>query len=81
MNTSEILNEIKKLPVKDRLLIVESIIIEDLQEIDPDIENAWIEEASQRLQRAKDGETKTVPGDDVFKKAQKIIEEPNQSKS
>ena len=80
MNKAEILDKIKKLPIKDRLLIVESII-EDLQEIDPEIEAAWIEEASQRLQRAKDGETKTIPGDDVFKKAQKIIEEPNQSKS
>jgi putative addiction module component (TIGR02574 family) len=77
MDKAEILTEIKKLPGKDRLQIAE-IILESLHPVDPEIEAAWIEEASKRLKAVKAGKMGTVPGDQVMEKARQIIEENSQ---
>jgi putative addiction module component (TIGR02574 family) len=68
MNTTEeIIDTVSHLPVDQRIKIADAVS-QSLNPIAPDVEEAWAEEAEQRLQRYLDGETESIPGEEVERK-------------
>lgn len=56
----------KKLPLKERAMLIKALI-NDLDKLDEkDLEKLWIKEASRRFQEFKAGNIKARPASDVF---------------
>lgn len=72
MEKEKLLNIILDLPTDQQLIIAEAIL-QSLHRRDTNIDKDWVKEVDQRLQRFKEGNSKIIPGEEVFKKAQKII--------
>ncbi len=70
MTFEELENEVLKLPVARREELVRALILslDADQETDPEIQQAWIEEAERRYQDYLDGKTTPVPGEEVFRR-------------
>lgn len=56
-----------ELPEAERTLLISSLS-RSLTDIDPDIENAWIEEADRRWQEIQSGQARTIPYEEVLNK-------------
>jgi putative addiction module component (TIGR02574 family) len=67
MNTEEIITTVNDLPVEERIRIADAIR-QSLNPIDPDVQEAWAEEADQRLQQYFDGKTKAIPAEQFEKR-------------
>lgn len=65
MKTSEIISELANLPVDERALIADSLL-QTLNATQPEIEQAWLKLAQQRLTEIKDGSVETLSADSVF---------------
>jgi putative addiction module component (TIGR02574 family) len=70
MTFEELENEVLKLPVDRRAELVRALILslDADQEADPEIQQAWIEEAERRYQDYVDGKTTPVPGEEAFRR-------------
>jgi putative addiction module component (TIGR02574 family) len=66
MSTEEIIETIKDLPIAERVRISEEII-KTFNPPDPDVEQAWIEEAQRRTKQYESGEVELIPGEEVKK--------------
>lgn len=74
MNTKELIFEISELPTEERAKIAEWLL-KTLNPVDPDIEQAWINEAQHRLKQFREGNTDSIPGDEVIKDIRKRLAE------
>jgi putative addiction module component (TIGR02574 family) len=63
MSTEEIIEVIKDLPVTERIKIVDKII-ESYNPSDPEVEQAWIEEAQRRTKQLESGKIDPVSAED-----------------
>ncbi len=73
MKTKEILNEISDLPVEMGAQLAEEIL-ETLNPVTPDIQQEWVEEVHRRMKSVKEGKSNMIPGEQVFKEADKITD-------
>ncbi len=65
----------KNLPLKERAMLIRSLI-DELDELDEkDLEQLWIKEASRRFKEFKAGKIKARPGADVFHDARTRLQE------
>ena len=62
---NDIISAAESLPVRERALIVDSIL-KTLNKSDPDVDQQWMIVARQRLEELRSGQVKTVSGDDGF---------------
>lgn len=67
MSINEIIEEALQLKPQDRYRIIERLS-ESLNQPDPVIEKAWIEESEGRMRAIKRGELKTMSYEEVFGK-------------
>jgi putative addiction module component (TIGR02574 family) len=58
--------EIRKLPPEEQADLIEELLVLTYRKPDPEIENAWAEEAKRRLDAYERGETSTAPLEDVM---------------
>lgn len=67
MKTAEIISELANLPVEERALIADSLL-QTLNPTQPDIEQAWVRVAQQRLTSISSGKVEPILADEVFAK-------------
>lgn len=67
MKTHELIAEIISLPVKERTLVIDSLL-KSLNPPESEVDKKWAAVAKQRLTELKSGEVTAVPGDEVFKR-------------
>lgn len=67
MGVNEILDQTANLKPVEKYIIIENLI-QDLNNIDKEIENAWIQESERRLELFEKGELETVSFEEVFHK-------------
>lgn len=70
MTFEELEDEVLHLPVDRRAELVRTLIVslDADQESDPEIQQAWIEEAERRYQAYLDGKTEPIPGEEAFRR-------------
>jgi len=73
-STLEIIHEAEALPVEERTLVVDSLLL-TLNRPDPTIENKWIEVAKRRMEELRSGQVKGIPADKVFARIQQRFAE------
>jgi putative addiction module component (TIGR02574 family) len=54
------------LPTEERLILIDKLI-NSVTPVDKSIERAWAVESERRLEAFKQGKTKAIPGDEVFR--------------
>lgn len=67
MKTSEIISELANLPIEERALIADSLL-QTLNATQPEIEQAWLKLAQQRLTEISTGKVQTLAAEAVFEK-------------
>ncbi len=72
MKAKDLLAEIAELPVAMRARLADEIL-RTLNPADPEIEAAWIEEVDRRIKEYESGQATMVPGEEVFKKMDEIV--------
>lgn len=72
-NFREILEEARGLPYGERTELIEQLIADSAKNLDPEIEEAWGDEALRRLAEMESGTVKPVPAEEVMARARKII--------
>lgn len=74
--TKEIIREAEALPVEKRALVIDSLL-RTLNPPDTEIEEEWVKVAKRRLAELRSGNTKAIPGHEVFAKVRKRTTLPN----
>lgn len=74
MNTKELLSEISELPTEERAKIAEWLL-KTLNPVEPEIEQAWVEEAEHRLKQYREGNIDSIPGDEAIKEIRNRLAE------
>ncbi len=69
MKTHTLFEEAMSLPVKDRTMLVDSLL-QSLNPADSDIEDKWVATAKKRLSEIQAGKIKPIPGKEVFNSIQ-----------
>ena len=67
MSINDIIDEALSLKPQDRYKIIESLSM-SLDVVNPEIEEAWINESVKRAEAYQNGDLKTVSYEDVFSK-------------
>ena len=62
---NDIISAAESLPVRERALIVDSIL-KTLNKPDPEVDQQWLIVAKERLEELRSGKVETVSGDEVF---------------
>ncbi|HKI46406.1 MAG TPA: addiction module protein [Balneolales bacterium] len=62
-----------KLDEKHRAELAKRLLISLEENIDEDIEQAWIEEINRRKAQLEAGEVETIPGEQVLEKARNLL--------
>lgn len=70
---SEIIAEARQLPYGERAELIEQLIADAAQNLDPEVEKAWGDEALRRLKEIEEGKVKLIPGEQVMAEARKIV--------
>lgn len=70
IRTSELIQEIEKLPPGERLKIIDTVI-NNIVCPDPELEKIWIDEAEKRWAAYKNGESTPIPYKEVIDKYKK----------
>lgn len=65
MSINELLEQAHSLNASEKYLLIESLI-QDLNQIDKTIEDAWIKECNRRLDSYNEGKLETVSMEKVF---------------
>ncbi len=65
MDLKDILEKVNSLPVEERAIIAESLL-RSLNPPESDVDKKWAALAEKRLSELRSGETKGVPGKEVF---------------
>jgi putative addiction module component (TIGR02574 family) len=72
MKTSDIILELANLPTDERAMIADSLL-QTLNATQPDIEQAWVKLAQQRLNEINAGSVQTLSAETVFDKIDKRL--------
>jgi len=70
---SEIVEEARQLSYDERAEIIEQLMLANLQDLDPEIEKAWGDEAMRRLAEMESGKVKGIPGDEAMARIRKTV--------
>ncbi|OFY62412.1 MAG: addiction module protein [Bacteroidetes bacterium RIFCSPLOWO2_02_FULL_36_8] len=70
MKTKDLISEANFLPVEERALIVDSLLL-SFNSTYTDIESEWSKVAKKRLSELRSGIIKSIPGEVVFDKIQR----------
>lgn len=70
--TQEIFTEAVSLPIEMRTKLVDQIL-KSLHPTQKKIDTMWATEAEKRVKEIKSGKTKTIPGEEVFRKIRKRL--------
>ncbi len=70
--SQQIIHEAQSLPVEERARVVD-VLLRSLNAPDSEIDRKWAQVAKQRLAELRSGETKPVPGQDVFAEVHKRL--------
>lgn len=62
------------LPIDDRLLLIDKLLISTNLSTQEDIDQAWSKEVESRCQELDCGKAKLIPGEEVFAKIKKRFE-------
>lgn len=73
MTLDQILEEAHRLPPEQVAELVDRLIVELHHTIDPELEEAWKQEARRRLKEIETGSVQGVPGDEVSARMRKIV--------
>ena len=65
MNTSALIDEVSALPIEDRALVVQSLLL-SLNQPEKDIDNKWSDIANKRLENLRTGRVNSVDGEKIF---------------
>ncbi|SFM78550.1 addiction module protein [Marinobacter pelagius] len=68
----ELIDEANALPVEERAQVVESLL-RSLNPTDSTIDEKWAEVAQSRLAELESGEVEAIPGEEVFKRIRKRL--------
>lgn len=74
MNTKELIDEVVSLPVEARALVVDSLL-RSLNQPESDIDRKWVAVAQRRLAEMRLGSVDAIPGENVFEKIWKRVDE------
>jgi len=66
MTLEQIVKETRQLPRAQLAELVDLLTLELHEEIDPDLESAWADEAERRLAEIRSGQVKPLPGEQVM---------------
>ena len=72
MRIQELIDEANALPVEERAQVVESLL-RSLNPTDSTIDEKWAEVARSRLAELESGEVEAIPGEEVFRKIRKRL--------
>ncbi len=72
MKTADIITELANLPVEERVLIADNLL-KTLNAPQPEIEQAWVRVAQQRLAEISSGQVVTIPAQEVFDRLSKKL--------
>ena len=70
---SEIVEEARQLPYGERTELIEQLIADSAKNLDPEIEQAWGDEAMRRLKEIEEGRVKLIPGEEAMARVRKSI--------
>ncbi len=72
MNTKKLIDEVVSLPIKERALVIDSILI-SINQPSTEIDKKWIKEARQRLSDIRQNKVEVFSGEQVFETIQQKI--------
>ncbi len=67
MKIKDLVNELISLPVEERTKVVDSVL-KSLNPPETEIDKKWVKQAKQRLTELRRGDSKSIPGNEVFNK-------------
>ena len=73
MKTADIITELANLPVEERVLIADNLL-KTLNSPQPEIEQAWVSVALQRLAEISGGQVLTISAQEVFDRLSKKLD-------
>lgn len=73
MESQELIDEVRSLPVEERARLVDSLL-RSLNQTDSEVDAAWAEEARRRLNEIRDGSVETIPGEEVFEEVRNTFD-------
>ena len=59
------------LPINDRLILIDKMLISTNLSAQNDIDQTWVQEVERRCQDVDNGTAKLIPGEEVFEKIKK----------
>ena len=65
MNTLALIDEVSALPIEDRALVAQSLLL-SLNQPEKDIDNKWSDIANKRLENLRTGRVNSVDGEKIF---------------
>ena len=72
MKTADIITELANLPVEERVMIADNLL-QTLNSPQPEIEQAWVHIAQQRLTEISNRQVVTIPAQEVFDRINKQL--------
>ena len=66
--TEKIYEQALDLPIEDRLILIDKLLISTNLPTQEDIDQAWSKEVERRSQELYNGKSKLIPGKEVFRK-------------
>ncbi len=73
VNTQDLIDEAISLPVEERTKVIDSLL-KSLNHPRPEIDEAWVSVALQRLEELRSGTQESVPGEVVFEQIRKSLD-------
>lgn len=74
MKTADLMNEAASLPLEERARLVDSLL-QTLNPVDESVAAAWLAAGRRRLDDLDSGRIKAVPGDEVFERVRRRLEQ------
>jgi len=74
MNTTDLMTEAASLPLEERARLVD-VLLQTLNPADDSITAAWLEVANRRLDDMRSGRVAAIPGEAVFDKVRRRLEQ------
>jgi putative addiction module component (TIGR02574 family) len=74
MNTAELITEAASLPLEERARLVDSLLL-TLNPADDSTTAKWLAVAKRRLDEMRAGHVEAIPGDAVFEKVRRRLEQ------
>ena len=74
MKTADLMTEASSLPLEERARLVDSLL-QTLNPVDEAAALAWLAVARRRLEDLESGEVEAVPGEEVFEKVRRRLEQ------